>query len=85
MLQMMGACVRASNATEIQKARIDENITFMQDLMGGCERIFRTPIPLSYTRYCGSVVKMRTQPSCTLCVASIAASCFCHSDQAKLA
>jgi predicted membrane chloride channel (bestrophin family) len=35
---------------ELHKMRIDENITVLQDVMGGCERIFRTPIPLSFTR-----------------------------------
>jgi predicted membrane chloride channel (bestrophin family) len=26
-------------------------LLLLQDVMGGCERIFRTPIPLSYTRH----------------------------------
>lgn len=50
ILQALSAMVAASHMKEIQKLRIDENITVLQDTMGGCERIFRTPIPLVYTR-----------------------------------
>ena len=31
--------------------RLDENLTFFNDSCGTCERILRTPIPLSYTRH----------------------------------
>lgn len=31
--------------------RMDENLTVFADVTGGCERILRTPIPLSYTRH----------------------------------
>ncbi|WIA34766.1 hypothetical protein OEZ86_013072 [Tetradesmus obliquus] len=51
VLQALGECVQASHMQPMQKMRLDENITVMQDVMGGCERIFRTPIPLSYTRH----------------------------------
>lgn len=27
------------------------NITTFHDILGGCERILRTPVPLSYTRH----------------------------------
>lgn len=50
ILQALSAMVAASHMKEVQKLRIDENITVLQDTMGGCERIFRTPIPLVYTR-----------------------------------
>lgn len=30
---------------------MDENLTVFADVTGGCERILRTPIPLSYTRH----------------------------------
>ncbi|KAF6265287.1 Bestrophin, RFP-TM, chloride channel-domain-containing protein [Scenedesmus sp. NREL 46B-D3] len=52
VLQAMGQCVRVSaTAKDIEKLRMDESISVLQDMMGGCERIFRTPIPLSYTRH----------------------------------
>ena len=38
ILQALGAVVSASRAKEVQKLRIDENITVLQDTMGGCER-----------------------------------------------
>ncbi|EFN53823.1 hypothetical protein CHLNCDRAFT_32075 [Chlorella variabilis] len=31
--------------------RMDENLTVYSDVTGGCERILRTPVPLSYTRH----------------------------------
>lgn len=34
-----------------QKRSMDVNITNFSDCIGGCERILRTPIPLSYTRH----------------------------------
>ena len=30
--------------------RMDENLTAFEDCLGTCERILKTPIPLSYTR-----------------------------------
>eukprot|EP00775_Hariotina_reticulata_P010167 gene10169-10327_t len=51
ILQALGQFTRASGMKELHKMRIDENITVLQDVMGGCERIFRTPIPLSFTRH----------------------------------
>jgi predicted membrane chloride channel (bestrophin family) len=38
ILQALGAVVAASSIKEAQKLRIDENITCLQDTMGGCER-----------------------------------------------
>lgn len=34
-----------------EKESLDFNLTSFSDCIGGCERILRTPIPLSYTRY----------------------------------
>lgn len=31
--------------------RIDENVRYFEDVVGACERIFRTPIPVAYTRH----------------------------------
>jgi predicted membrane chloride channel (bestrophin family) len=30
--------------------RMDENLTLFADVVGGCERLLKTPIPLAYTR-----------------------------------
>lgn len=50
MLQALGQCVNLSRASPIEKLRIDNSIMALQDIMGGCLRIWATPIPLSYTR-----------------------------------
>lgn len=42
ILQALGALVAASHMKEVQKLRIDENITVLQDTMGGCERCDHT-------------------------------------------
>ena len=36
---------------ESHRIRLDENLTYFEDAVGTCERILRTPIPLSYTRH----------------------------------
>lgn len=33
------------------RVRLDENVTFFADALGACERILKTPIPLTYTRW----------------------------------
>lgn len=33
------------------RQRLDTNLTAFEDVVGGCERILRTPIPQSYTRH----------------------------------
>lgn len=41
ILQALGQLVAASRIKEVQKLRIDENITALQDTLGGCERWVR--------------------------------------------
>eukprot|EP00245_Coleochaete_scutata_P001580 TRINITY_DN1195_c0_g4_i1.p1 TRINITY_DN1195_c0_g4~~TRINITY_DN1195_c0_g4_i1.p1 ORF type:complete len:451 (+),score=45.83 TRINITY_DN1195_c0_g4_i1:165-1517(+) len=50
MLQMMSECMRSCTMDSIQRFSMDTNLTTFADDIGGCERIFKTPIPLSYTR-----------------------------------
>ncbi|KAI8468050.1 MAG: Bestrophin, RFP-TM, chloride channel-domain-containing protein [Monoraphidium minutum] len=50
-LQVMSEAIRAARPHTFMRARMDENLTFFHDALGGCERILRTPIPLSYTRH----------------------------------
>lgn len=45
--------IRQARLDPITRARMDDNLTFFEDAMGSCERILRTPIPLSYTRCSG--------------------------------
>lgn len=41
----------AAPLRESHRIRLDENLTYFEDAVGSCERILRTPIPLSYTRH----------------------------------
>jgi len=48
--QMLSGAVRASTVHPMARTRMDENFTFYEDALGACERILKTPIPLTYTR-----------------------------------
>lgn len=39
-----------------QRLRIDGCVTDLSDVVGGCQRILNTPIPVSYTRCAGEGV-----------------------------
>lgn len=39
--------IKQSKVDSVTRARMDDNLTFFEDAMGSCERILRTPIPLS--------------------------------------
>lgn len=47
---MLSDTVKASTINQMARLRMDENLTFFEDALGACERILRTPIPLTYTR-----------------------------------
>jgi predicted membrane chloride channel (bestrophin family) len=53
--QLPGGQVDHRDSTANVKAsaafRMDENLTQFSDVTGGCERILRTPVPLSYSRH----------------------------------
>lgn len=46
----MSEFVSSSTMTDMQRSSIDKNLTEFHDNVGACERLFKTPIPLSYTR-----------------------------------
>ncbi|PSC74666.1 UPF0187 chloroplastic [Micractinium conductrix] len=50
-LAVLSELVAAAPVRDSQRARLDENLTTLEDMVGGCERLLRTPIPLSYTRH----------------------------------
>lgn len=50
VLQVMSEIVHNSNMQEMEKSTLDQNITQLHESLGNCERIFGTPLPLSYTR-----------------------------------
>jgi len=49
-LQVLSELVAASDASVFLKGQMDENLTQLEDALGACEKILRTPIPASYTR-----------------------------------
>lgn len=49
-LQIMTEISRKCEYAPAQRLSIDQSLGVFEDLIGGCERILRTPIPLSYTR-----------------------------------
>ena len=51
MLNAMSAVLRQANIDPIDRARIDTSISVLVDLTGACERIFKSPVPLVYTRH----------------------------------
>ena len=51
VLQILSELVESSCIVSPERFRMDQNITFFMDAQGVCERILKTPIPLSYTRW----------------------------------
>lgn len=50
VLQVMSEVISHCELTQWEKMTMDANITEFHDNVGACERIFKTPIPLAYTR-----------------------------------
>ena len=50
-LHMMSRIISAGCPDQKSALRLDEGLTRLTDAIGGTERLFRTPIPLSYTRH----------------------------------
>lgn len=46
---MMAEVIYTAKLTDTESFLMDANITSFADATGGCERIFKTPIPLSWT------------------------------------
>ena len=51
VLQVLSEIVKEARAGAAPTMRMDDNITTFEDCLGGCERILKTPVPLSYTRH----------------------------------
>jgi hypothetical protein len=50
-LAVLSELAAEAPVNEVQRIRLDENLTYFQQCVGECERLLRTPIPLSYTRH----------------------------------
>lgn len=49
--QVLSELTQASEISTNQEWQIHSNLTELHDLLGACERILRTPIPVAYTRH----------------------------------
>merc|ERR1711871_310079 len=50
-LSAMSAVLREAGLDPIDRSRVDNSISVLVDLTGANERIFKSPIPLVYTRH----------------------------------
>jgi putative membrane protein len=50
VLSVISRTIDEAQLPTMARLRCDENLTNFADVCGGCERILKTPIPLSYTR-----------------------------------
>ena len=50
-LQVLSELIEAAPITELQRWQMHANLTELHDVLGACERILRTPIPVAYTRH----------------------------------
>lgn len=48
---MLSSLVKQLDLPLFRAIEVDQNVTRLVDFYGGCERILKTPVPLSYTRY----------------------------------
>merc|ERR1719390_203636 len=48
---MISATIQRANLNPMDRARMDDMVCKLVDYLGACERIFRSPIPLVYTRH----------------------------------
>ena len=48
---MLSSLAKQLDLPLFRSIEVDQNITRLIDIYGGCERIMKTPVPLSYTRY----------------------------------
>lgn len=56
VLQVLSELLGNSHVSEMMQGFISQNITQLQDDLGTCERLFKTPIPLSYTHLTSQVL-----------------------------
>lgn len=50
-VQVLSELVEAAPITALQRWQMHENLTKLEDMLGACERILKTPIPLAYSRH----------------------------------
>lgn len=50
-IHAMSQVIQNVNMDPIHQMQMSQNLTFFHDVLGGCERLLRAPIPVSYTRH----------------------------------
>ena len=50
-LQSMSEIIEEADVMDMQRLQMQRQLTTFEDILGGCERLLRTPIPLSYARH----------------------------------
>lgn len=50
-IHMISQIIQSVPMSSIHQYQMSQNLTFFQDVLGGCERLLRAPIPVSYTRH----------------------------------
>jgi predicted membrane chloride channel (bestrophin family) len=51
MLNAVSNTLRKVDIDPMDRARIDQSVATLVDLTGACERVFKSPVPLVYTRH----------------------------------
>lgn len=49
--QVLSELVEAADINDSQRSMMHSNLSAMHDVVGNCERILHTPIPIAYTRH----------------------------------
>lgn len=50
-IHVLSQVVQNVPISSVLQAQMSQNISQLEDVLGGCERLFRAPIPVSYTRH----------------------------------
>jgi len=50
-IHVLSEIIQSAKMDPIHQMQMSGNLTFFQDVLGGCERLLRAPIPVSYTRH----------------------------------
>lgn len=49
-IHVMSQIIQDVDVDPIHQMQMSQNLTTFEDILGGCERLLRAPIPVSYTR-----------------------------------
>nr|PNR63179.1 hypothetical protein PHYPA_001604 [Physcomitrium patens] len=58
VMQVMSELIKQCKVSEWESMSMDRNLTQFHDNVGACERLFKTPIPVAYTRLTSRVLSL---------------------------